>query len=186
MKPALKLPSPLDGRRAELENALQVAIPAGWTKGEKFMPADQPKAIGEVLVGILHLHLRPAQTAYLFREKMKRRDRVGLGKAKKASPTLVYLTGFDLVIEFNWTQWKLLTPEQRIALVDHELCHLAQDDTDVEKGPRWLLRHHDVEEFAEVVRRWGLWLPDLQEFNTAAKRAQVELFPPDRQLAVMP
>lgn len=172
----MKLPTQLASHRVALEAALEVEIPGAWTPGEKYMKAAQPESIAEVLVQALHQELAPASIAYLFREKMKKRGRVGLGKAKKASPTVSHLTGFDLLVEFNWSQWTLLTPEQRIALVDHELSHFARAE-DAEDGNSWALVSHDVEEFSGIVRRWGLWLPDLRDFNNHLKRAQVELFP---------
>jgi len=102
---------------------------------------------------------------------------VSLGKMKRAAGLLLYLGERDFVMLVNWTTWGALEVPQRIALIDHELCHAG---VDAETG-KWGLLHHDVEEFGDVVRRWGLWLPDLKEFGTVI-RAQLEIFPSTEKL----
>ena len=93
--------------------------------------------------------------------------------AGKASSKITYLTGHDFTLEFNWTYWTKLSPPQRIALVDHELSHCGVND----KG-NWVVMPHDVEEFASIVERWGLWTGDLVQFNAAIKAIQTDLFAP--------
>jgi hypothetical protein len=65
---------------------------------------------------------------------------------------------------------------QRVALVDHELCHFGREEDD--KGNRsWVLVSHDIEEFKGIVERWGLWRPDLVVFSGAVVHAhQLGLF----------
>lgn len=60
----------------------------------------------------------------------------------------------------------VLSDEQRVALVDHELYHFRvdrNDDDDVVLS----IRPHELEEFAAVLARHGLWRPDIQHFMTA-------------------
>lgn len=176
----MQLPSVLQEHEKELLHAMGIALLGAWPEGEQYAVADQPAAIGRVLIKALHGHLLTAKIAYLFREDMQRRDRIRLGVAGKAAAKLRFLADYDFVIEFNWTAWRQLTTEQRIALVDHELCHC---DLDVEKGD-FAIRHHDVEEFGSIVRRWGLWKLDLQSFGPVVQEAmaQMSLFESAREL----
>lgn len=71
------------------------------------------------------------------------------------------------VITIWYGVWKTMTPEQRMALVDHELCHCTFKE-DKEGNITAAMRGHDVEEFTEIVGRWGLWDDGLKVlFETA-------------------
>lgn len=177
----MHLPDVLHGLADELKKALTYPIPGTWLEGEPFEAADQPTQVARVLIRGLHPRLINAKIAYLFREKMARRGRVRLGVAAKASSKIAYLAGYHFVLEFNWTAWRQLSPEQRIALVDHELCHCERDP----ESDAYLVRHHDVEEFSEIVRRWGLWTPDLRGFGLEIGQAlgavQGDMFDPEAE-----
>ncbi len=162
------LPKILRPHRGNFAAALDVAIPGKWPEGERMLEAEQPRAIGEALVRTLHKHLERAQIAYLFREQIEGK----LGVAAKCSAKVRFLADRDYTIEFDWKAWKALSPEQRIALVDHELCHCGGRD---EKG-NWTVQRHDVEEFTAIVGRYGCWRPELQGFVRTASQ-QAELFP---------
>lgn len=163
----------LRGYVADLEEALRAPIPAEWPKDESYLEARPPAELADVLMRAgLHEHLVNAKIAYVWRKDQRSAGRVRLGKASKASSKIQFLTGYDFIIEFNWTAWRdvLRRDEQRVAIVDHELCHCARDD---ETG-KWTIRHHDVEEFGEIVRRWGLWKEDLRIFGMEV--SQLDLF----------
>lgn len=167
------LPKELRGHREALESALATAVPGNWPEGEAFLPAEQPEAIGQALIEALHRELRPARMAFVFKKMMRRGGaHLSLAKMKRSSGLLLYLGERDFVMIVNWTSWGALEVPQRIALIDHELCHAG---VEAENG-KWILLHHDVEEFGDVVRRWGLWLPDLKSFGDVL-RAQLEIFP---------
>lgn len=80
---------------------------------------------------------------------------------------------FIMILDAGW--WEQAPPAAREVLVFHELCHCAikldrdgeQKFTD-EGNPVWDLRGHDLEEFNEVVRRYGAWAPDVVAFLRAA------------------
>lgn len=61
--------------------------------------------------------------------------------------------------------WRRLEDWQHIALVDHELYHFTIEMKD--DGPALGIRGHDLEEFVEVLVRYGRWDKDLQEFTDA-------------------
>jgi len=151
------LPKVLHGHAEALIGALATALLAEWPEGEEFAEAEQAGAIGDVLIPPIYNEIATAKIAYLFKEKMGSGERIDLGKAKRTSGLLAHLTAYDFVLVFNWTAWKACTPIQRLALVDHELAHCGRGD-----DGQWTILHHEVEEFAGVVRRWGLWTSDLR------------------------
>lgn len=171
MTAGLKLPEGLQFHRSAIEAALGVAVPGAWPEGERILAAEQPEALGRALVDALHHHLREARIAYVFVEDKRDQDRVTLGHAAKASTKIRFLAAVDYVVELNWTAWCTLSAAQRIAIVDHELCHCAGKDG---KG-NWTERGHDVEEFGAIVGRWGLWKEDLEAFGRIVAR-QLEVF----------
>ncbi len=147
--------------RKALEDAVSATQTRTWPEGESRLEAIQPDLIADALIPKLHDELHGARIAYLFREKMTGRDTIILGKAKKAGADLVHLGNVDFVIEFNFEAWLSLVPNAKVALVDHELCHCGKD---AESGA-WVMVRHDVEEFAAIVKRWGLWTADLVTFG---------------------
>jgi predicted SprT family Zn-dependent metalloprotease len=173
----VKLPDMLTEHAEEFKAVLQTPMLGEWTKGEAYANAGQPAAIAELLIPMLHEELQSAKIAYLFRENISHGDRVRLGVASKAGGKIHFLSDIDFCIDFNWTAWRRLDGAARIALVDHELTHCTLDDGE------WMMRHHDVEEFGEIVRRWGVWKPDLREFAKDMKGAiaQADLFDAARE-----
>jgi hypothetical protein len=168
----LHLPEELRTRRGEIGPALAVPVLAVWHKEETYHDAEQCQEIGDVLVDAIHDHLEHAKIAYIFREKMKTRDRVVLGKASKADGKLSHFAGWDFVIEINWQEWRKLSDMQKIALIDHELSHCGREEDPKTGERKWVLLSHDVEEFGGIVRRWGLWQNDLMVFAGAVTHAQ--------------
>ncbi len=140
-----------------------------WPDDEKLIVAEQPAYVGHVLVAEYHQEIFKANIAYLFREDMSSRGASVWGKAAKASAKLKLLSEYDFTIDFNWKVWRELQPMQRVALVDHELAHCTMND----KG-NFVLCHHDVAEFHEIIDRWGLWSLSLQEFADVM-RPQLEM-----------
>lgn len=81
----------------------------------------------------------------------------------------------DFIMMLDFEFWTQADARAREALVFHELLHAAHAiDKDgepkfTEEGmPIWEIRGHDIEEFNEVVRRYGAWLPDVTAFLAAA------------------
>lgn len=172
----MHIPDVLRSREVELLTALVAPALASWNEDETFHTADQPAAIAAVLIEAVHTDLEAASIAFVYREKMKTRDRVVWGKASKAGGRLEFFAGYDFVMEINWQQWRHLSDMQKVALVDHELSHFGRDEDS--KGERtWVLQSHDIEEFGGIVRRWGLWRKDLTVFAGAVVHAhQLGLF----------
>jgi hypothetical protein len=65
--------------------------------------------------------------------------------------------------------WTTLSKEQRVALVDHELCHFEVEYPDDDEKQRTIhITGHDVEEFTAVIERHGAWRPPLEDLARAA------------------
>lgn len=75
--------------------------------------------------------------------------------------------------------WREATPAQREILVFHELSHIRQR-LDAYGAPKFTrdglpvygLQGHDVEEFTQVVARYGTWNDELRAFVAAAQSAE--------------
>jgi len=81
----------------------------------------------------------------------------------------------DFILTLDLEFWDTASERQREALVFHELMHCTQARDkegelrfDSEGLPVWAIRPHDIEEFNEVVRRYGAWKEDVAAFIAAA------------------
>jgi len=176
----LKLPDAFADLDLKFGKALNAPVRLIWPEGEKFSNAEQPEEIAKILVRTeLHDRLVNAKIAYLFRPEIASRGEQKLTVSGKAGAQLAFLTGFDFTIQFNHKLWLRLTPEQRLACVDHALSACERDpDTGA-----YSVRLPDVAEFSGVVQRWGLWTPPLRGFGIAVESAQLEIFVPMEQFA---
>lgn len=80
-----------------------------------------------------------------------------LGKAQKIGKLPRLVADADFIISINWATWQALSDEAQIAFLDHELCHCAPKFDKDGNRCGWQIRHHDIEEFHEILSRRGLW-----------------------------
>jgi predicted metallopeptidase len=134
--------------------------------------SDEARKIAERLIPQFHAHLNGVRIDYIFIDKApKVEGKEVAGRARKVSGLNAFLAckyeqpeAEDFfVIEIAVPFWERYTAEQRIALVDHELCHCEID----EEGSL-TMRGHDLEEFTEIVKRHGLWENDVETFAKVA------------------
>lgn len=152
-----------------MEQALQTPLPATWMKDDPtYRAAEQCQEIGRVLVDKIHKHLVNCSIGYVFKQSLTD----AWAKASLVSGKLHFYSGHDALIEVNWEAWKKLKPRQRVALIDHELCHFGRDDEAI------VMQHHDVEEFGAIIVRWGPWEPSLVAFHRVMVE-QTDLFVED-------
>lgn len=161
-----------------------------------FSPGDaelDPKTIATALIANepLFAHLRDGDATLLFLMRVMPKDKggksvlgelclpsfggalAGVGKWMLAR-MCDGLPDFIMVLDVAW--WEQAALEQRQALVFHELLH-AKHATDKDGELRftpeglvvWALQPHDIEEFGDVVRRFGAWNPDLLRFTQALR-----------------
>lgn len=149
----------------------------------ELIPLDEPEY--EMMAKIRkrhHYHTRKAKIALAWRIALKP-DSDGhllLGKCIKASDLQRELSEYDFVILLNKEVWedKKFGHKRQKALLDHELCHVAQV---YKHGKRvknnhgkyvFRTRKHDVEEFSEIVDRHGIWKHDLEVFAKALLKSK--------------
>jgi hypothetical protein len=176
---AVKVPEVLRTKGEAFDRALArpmlIRTEDQW-KEEAYAEAEQPEAVGAVLVETLHPHLINAAVGYLYRKEMARNGAEVWAKASKVGGKLAHYTHLDFLIEVNWSRWLMLSDERRIALIDHELMHCGYDG----EHDRYVLVPHDLEEFNAIARRWGSWRPSMAHFATAlGEGAQLALFTHD-------
>lgn len=111
--------------------------------------------------------------------------RVTIGKCKKASELDRELMEFDFIILLSKAFWLDLevTDDQRRALLDHELMHAAvkvgengEPEEDAKGRIVYRIRKHDIEEFADTVKRHGIYRGDLDTFAAALRQAALKGF----------
>ncbi len=85
---------------------------------------------------------------------------------------------FLILLDAEW--WSLATPQERAALIHHELKHCghARDRDgeprfDDDGQPIWAIEAHDIAEFQDTVRRYGAWSPDVTPFAAALREGGV-------------
>lgn len=125
-----------------------------------------------------HTELKKAKIALAWRIALKP-DKDGhliLGMCHRTSDLLKEFADFDYIILLNKEVWNDAewSEKEKKALLHHELCHAApilKDDGHQKRDERkrrcWRLRHHDIEEFREVVEHYGVWKKDLELFAEA-------------------
>ncbi|MFH0989913.1 MAG: putative metallopeptidase [bacterium] len=122
----------------------------------RYFEAQAVAEIAQVLIKEHHQHLNDIPIFYLFNDG-KMQEWASMSKKSKKDE---FITGYQFVMEVSYKQWIVLTDKERIALVDHELCHASLDD----KGNPVIL-DHDIEEFAAIVSRHGLWRESVRKFG---------------------
>jgi len=141
----------------------------------KFTPAPEVKEIAEELIPLHHSHLVDARIEYVFTDTVgKRGSKQVWGTMRKISALPAYLaadknsqnhgeTDDFFVLTITKPIWEDLSYKQRVALVDHELCH-AGVKLDDEGEAKLFIVPHDLEEFTCIVKRHGLWREDVKKF----------------------
>jgi hypothetical protein len=148
----------------------------------KFYPAPTVEAVARPLINEFHEHINTHKVRidFLFFDKEKKRNGMTVwGYATKIGSLAAFLAGEEdaqddgstepfFVIAIWDVVWRTLNPEQRKALVDHELAHVYAEYDD--KGKTKLsLKGHDLEEFYAIFARHGAWRKSILDFIDAGK-----------------
>lgn len=130
-----------------------------------------------------HSHIDEAKVALAWRHRVKS-DKDGilkLGQCLKNSGVHRELANYDFIILLNKTAWDAFAMEQKLALLDHELCHIMPsedkngDQVRDDLGRKlFRMRRHDIEEFQEVVKRHGMYKKDLERFAEIVAKKQAQ------------
>lgn len=79
-----------------------------------------------------------------------------------------------MIALLNEEVWPGLPRPYKVAVIDHELKHVATDvDSDGEIV--YMMKGHDLEEFRDVYARHGPYRSDIQAFLDAPKNAQAKM-----------
>ena len=125
---------------------------SNWPKDTKFILSDEVKEIGQQIIKSLRSDLREFSIGYVFKEKASQNgERIVLGQVKCENALQKILHGLDAIVIIGFNTWHELKPDNKFALVTHELEHLAAD----EKSGRLKTIPHTVEEFPKVIEIFG-------------------------------
>lgn len=151
--------------------------------------APDVRDIAQDLIVNYHQHLMNVRVEYLFMDKTPvSKGKATWGRMRKVTGLSAFLANLTqkgpdyvegdepsefnepfFVMEISAEIWSQLNEKQRRALVDHELSHAWVDE-----DGELVTMGHDIEEFAGVIKRHGLWRPDLEMFMD--KAGQMALF----------
>lgn len=143
----------------------------------RYSKAPAVERIGRELIAEHHRHLTNTRVEYLFIDKTPTRSGKEIwGTARRISSLAAFLADDGeegepfFCITISSPVWNTLTEEKRRALVDHELSHCWIEEK--EDGSQSLvLLSHDLEEFAAVVLRHGLYREEVAQFHDVAVQA---------------
>lgn len=162
----------------------------------RLLPRAEHPAMYQRLEAIVHAHheeLRDARIAVAWCTSWRPDvdGNVTIGRCKRASALDRELHEWDFVILLNERYWndERTTAIAHDALLDHELCHATvkidpeTNDPALDERGRviYRLRRHDLEEFACIAQRYGIWKRDLQRFAKALKDGPQVKLPLDQE-----
>lgn len=142
---------------------------------KEFSPAPEIEKIAEKIIEIFRPEIETWEIPikYIFSSENPRKDgRECIGLARKITGFHAYLAGYPdgfFCIETGIPAYSELTPNQKIAYVHHELCHLSIGPFG---GPD--LVGHDIEEFNQVAEAHGAYFDRLQTFADAVEKGNSE------------
>lgn len=152
--------------------------------------APEVRRIAERLITAHHRHLDGVRMEYIFQSEASRtKGRITFGTAQKVSGWKALLSTPDVaddpegssegldyfLITIAHDMWLLMPPKAREALVDHELSHCGAD-MDGEDKVILSMRSHEIEEFAGVLKRHGLWRIDYVDFMRRVGPEEVSIW----------
>ena len=144
-----------------------------WSKAN-----DEVLATARVAIDQWHPELVNARIGFMFRdEATKSQGRQVWGQASKVADKMKALVNLDFVVWVAFDIWESLTSDQRLALIDHELCH-CQYYAAEEKA---VLRGHDIEEFLVVIERHGYWNKSLFRLELQNRQLKLDFFGDESQ-----
>lgn len=154
---------------------------------DKFEYAPEVKDIADELIPKYHHHIEEYEITvkyiFLLDKTPKKGGKEVWASCRKITNLNAFLAGDDdndepfFVITVSKSIWDILPPDERKALIDHELCHIHAElgeDKEGEPVVKTSLKPHDLEEFTSIVRRWGLWRDDIKDFIESAQKGVSE------------
>ncbi|MBL8186557.1 MAG: hypothetical protein JNK38_01045 [Acidobacteria bacterium] len=137
----------------------------------EYTVAESVRDFADQLIKNHHPHLTNVKIEYVFRSQAATKNGKAIwGRAKLVTGLNAWLAT-PMIQRWNRPEpffcleiardiWSRLNENQQKALVDHELSHC---DRDLDSGDLTIVGH-DLEEFAHILRRHGLWHSDVEMF----------------------
>jgi predicted metallopeptidase len=126
---------------------------AAWPNADqKFLVADEVKEFARFYIARHRTDLINTNIGYIFKQKAsKSGESTILGQAKTESELQQTLHGLEALILIGFDTWLLLTLDEKMRLVAHELEHITWDS----KTGKLKTDTHPVEEFVSILRIFG-------------------------------
>ncbi len=132
-------------------------------------------SIATEIIDRFHPQLKDCKIGFVFRSEASiSGGKLVLGTTGKITEKIKPLLSqeLDILIVLAEDEYSRMASDRRRALIDHELCHVIQNPN----TGGWTTRSHDLNEFNEIIERYGLWSNDLILAGPAfARAAQLEL-----------
>ena len=129
----------------------------------KYIVNPEVEQVANKVITMITGWLDVPRIAYLIKQSERSRC---LGQTSRATGKWAYLVNKDFVVEVWEPFWFHASPEQKEALIYHELLHITCEEDDYTGEIKWGLKPHDTEEFIEVIRKYGAWNPVLKVIET--------------------
>ena len=115
--------------------------------------SDYFRQMGEEVREELFPELQGLRIAWLVSDEEKKKGRTLIVNAdcKRASKAYEWCCDYDYIITVYQPNVEHMTEEQLRILLEHELMHI-----DYEPDVRMTIKGHDAEEFAEIIRKYGI------------------------------
>ena len=122
--------------------------------------------IAQDLIQKYHPALKEARIGFVFQDKAGTSGgKLVYAKTSKVPPAYQVHLELDFLIKISFDLWCDLISDQHTALIDHELCHCVY-----EQGlTSWCA--HDIEEFTDILDRYGLWNHNLLSAGKVLNKA---------------
>lgn len=127
-------------------------------------------------------YLGVVKITYMFRPEAAMSDgKVTAGMCIRVDDRNWAVHKHDFIIEIAYDVWTEATPEFRRALMDHELGHVGirfEEDGHAKEDEktgriRTYCKHHDIEEFEDVLERHGPYHKSLRSFLIAFAKHKI-------------
>lgn len=142
---------------------------------KEFSQAEPVESVAGGLIPNYHPELAGARIMYVFvSEASKKNGKEVWGTAKKFSGFNEWILEHDFLLTVALDKWQELTSHQRTALVDHLLERCTGEEDENTGDMKWSVRDPDIQEFPNVLHRWGAWNEDLQGFVSMAQRIDID------------
>lgn len=112
-------------------------------------------------------HIVPERIAYASYSQKNANAKAKIGPIPKRFAFL--LEDFDYFLEINQEHWLSSTEGERLYTMLHELCHIPLEGFDKESKSYKRTVKHDLQDFAELVKEYGVDLENVEKLVEITK-----------------